>query len=145
MGRDYLKIAGGLNFLVALLHVVIIFGGADWYRFFGAGEQMALMAEAGDIQPALITLFIAFVLAIWGVYAWSGSGVIPKLPFLKTILCLISGVYLLRGVAGLFAAYSSDNPLAAQNSSIFWLISSVICLIFALVHMLGLIHKWRSL
>jgi len=145
MEIDYLKIAGGMNFLIALVHIAIIFGGPDWYRFFGAGEQMALMAEAGNIQSTLITLFIACVLATWSAYAWSGAGVLPRLPLVKVCLCLITCVYLLRGTAGLIAPLFPDNLFVSQNTASFWVTSSLICLVFGWVHVLGLIQKWRLL
>lgn len=44
--------------LAALAHIGCIIFGADWYRFFGAGEQMAQMAEAGDWYPAVVTSVI---------------------------------------------------------------------------------------
>ena len=34
--------------IAALAHLGCIIFGGDWYRFFGAGEQMARMAEAGN-------------------------------------------------------------------------------------------------
>ena len=51
-------IAGVLSLLVAILHIAIVFAGAEWYRFFGAGEQMAKMAEQGSLIPAIVTLAI---------------------------------------------------------------------------------------
>lgn len=42
-----LAFGGSLTLLAAVLHVFIIVGGADWYRFFGAGEAMAQMSEQG--------------------------------------------------------------------------------------------------
>lgn len=37
--RDKWLIAGGLlSAAAALLHIAVIVGGPDWYRFFGAGE-----------------------------------------------------------------------------------------------------------
>ena len=92
-------IAGGtLSAIAALLHVAIIFGGPDWYRFFGAGEGMARAAERGSAQPAIITLGIAAVLAVWSAYGFSGAGVIRRLPLLRTALVAISAVYLARGL-----------------------------------------------
>jgi len=38
----WLIVAAALSGLAALLHVAIVFGGGPWYRFFGAGERMAL-------------------------------------------------------------------------------------------------------
>ena len=59
-----------------MLHLAIIAGGPDWYRFFGAGEGMARMAERGMLKPALITLGIAAILAVWAAYAFAGAGLI---------------------------------------------------------------------
>ncbi len=87
-----LVIAGCLSIFAALLHISCIFGGPDWYLFFGAGEKMAKMAAAGDIYPTIVTLIIAAVLSVWGLYAFSGAGLIVKLPFLKTCLVLITAV-----------------------------------------------------
>ncbi len=144
MNLDYLKGAGALSYLASLMHLAIIIGGPAWYRFFGAGEHMAVMAENGMHQPVFITLFISFVLAIWGTYAWSGAGVFPKLPLQKTALILITLVYLLRGVFGLLAPSLSSHPMVTQNSPSFWIWSSIICLVFGLVHLKGIADKWLS-
>jgi hypothetical protein len=90
--------AGLLSAAAALLHLAIIVGGPDWYRFFGAGEGMARMAEQGSARPTLITLGIAAVLAIWAAYAFAGAGLLPRLPLLRTALVAITAVYLLRGL-----------------------------------------------
>jgi len=45
-----LKIAGCLSLLASLAHLAIIVGGPSWYRFFGAGEQLATMAEQGLLR-----------------------------------------------------------------------------------------------
>ena len=138
----YLQIAGSLSLLASLIHLVIIIGGPSWYRFFGAGENMAKMAEQGLLQPTLITLAIAIVLAIWGAYAWSAAGIFPKFPFLKTVLILITLVYMLRGVLGLVVPFISKHPQLVQNSLNFWIWSSIVCLIFGCVHLKGVIDKW---
>ncbi len=139
---DYLKVAGTLTFLASAVHIAIIIGGGEWYRFFGAGEAMATMAEQGLLRPTLITLCVSCVLAIWGVYAWSAAGLFPELPLLKPVMCLITFVYLSRGVLGLLAPYISNHPQIIQNSPSFWLWSSLICLAFGLVHLKGVIDKW---
>jgi len=102
MNVDYLKFAGTLSFIASALHIAIIIGGPSWYRFFGAGESMASMAER-----VLITL-----------------------------------VYLLRGACGLIAPFISNHPAITQNSTSFWVWSSIICLFIGLVHLKGVIAKW---
>lgn len=142
--NNQLVIAGSLSFLASLLHVACIFGGADWYLFFGAGERMAQLASVGDPYPTIVTLVIASILAGWGLYAWSGAGIIFKLPLLKTILVLITAVYLIRGVAGLFAPFVTSDPVVRQNSITFWLVSSVICCIYGTYYLLGTKKLWRQ-
>ncbi len=144
MQLEWLYIAGLLNFAIAILHVAIIIGGPKWYRFFGAGERMASLAEKKSVLPALITLSIAIILAIWGMYAWSVAGILPDLPFPKYILAAITIVYFLRGFGGLVLPFLSDHPYVRQNSIGFWIFSSIICLIFAIVHLLGLMSGWSN-
>jgi putative oxidoreductase len=50
-----LLIAGICSLAVAILHIAIIIGGPEWYRFFGAGEEMALMSESGSFYPTMLT------------------------------------------------------------------------------------------
>ncbi|AZQ84726.1 hypothetical protein EKO29_12390 [Colwellia sp. Arc7-635] len=135
-----LIIAGLLSTVAAILHLGCIYFGASWYRFLGAGEQMAIMAEQGRIQATVITLSITFVLAVWALYAFSAAGAISQLPFARIILVIISAIYLLRGIAGFFLV---SNPLG--RTAEFWLWSSSICLIVALVHIIGLKQVWALL
>jgi hypothetical protein len=139
--RNYFLIAAAsLNALAALLHLACIAFGATWYRFFGAGERMAQMASAGSWYPTIVTTFIAAVLATWALYALAGAGMIPRLPFTRAILCAITAVYLLRGMAIL--------PIAALHpgrSPAFWWWSSAICLAIGLVHLVGLRQAWGRL
>ncbi|QYX66396.1 hypothetical protein K2227_08775 [Shewanella putrefaciens] len=136
----FLIIAGALSAVVAILHIGCIYFGAPWYRFFGAGEQMALLAERGSIQPTLITSGIVLVLSIWSIYAFSAAGVIVRLPFLRLALILITFIYLLRGVAGFFLV---SSPMG--RSPEFWMWSSLICLSFGIIHFIGLKQQWSNL
>jgi putative oxidoreductase len=58
-------VAATLDFGAALLHLAIIVGGPSWYRFFGAGEQMAAMAARGHPWPAIVTACIAAGDPLW--------------------------------------------------------------------------------
>lgn len=142
MARDVnrmLVLAAALSALASLLHVGVIGGGADWYRFFGAGERMARLAEAGSLRPAVITLGIAAVLATWAAYAASGARLLRPLPLLRAALVAITVVYLLRGLALVPAA------LMPALRTPFNLWSSAICLAIGMVHALGLRQAWKRL
>jgi len=137
--RNAYLIAGALlSALAAALHVGCIVFGAPWYRFFGAGERMAQMAIAGNWYPTVVTAAIALVLAIWSLYALSGAGVIRALPLLRPALCVITAIYLLRGLVIV--------PLAVLGKGTpFWWWSSMICLLIGSVHLAGLSQVWARL
>ena len=126
--------------LASLLHVAVPFGGAPWYRFFGAGERMARMAEAGHWYPTVVTLGIAFVLFVWAMFALAGAGLIAKPPFAKPVLGLVTAVYLLRGLV-IVPALAFAVPPATP----FWIWSSAICLGYGIVHLVGVIQAWDRL
>lgn len=135
-----LVLGGLLSVAASLLHIACIIGGPDWYRFFGAGEGMAAMAERGLAAPTLITLGIAAVLAIWAAYAFSGAGLLPRLPLLRTGLVVISAVYLLRGLA-LIPALAVNG--GAVQPFVLW--SSLIVLVYGLAYAVGTWRAWPGL
>lgn len=140
MPNRFLIVGAALSALAALLHVACVYFGAPWYRFLGAGEEMARMAEAGSWTPGIITASIAAVLGIWALYALSGAGAIRRLPLLRTALCIITGIYLLRGIAVLPVALLQPH----QATAFLWW-SSAICLGFGVVHLIGLRQRWTAM
>ncbi|BBM02976.1 hypothetical protein [Microbulbifer sp. GL-2] len=137
---NLLKIAGILTVLIALIHIGCIVFGGDWYRFLGAGEQMAQLAERGDLYPTIVTSIISAVLLLWAIYAFSGAGLIVKLPLLRLGLALISAVLLIRALGFYFIM-----PAFPDNSLTFWFLSSGICLLLGLTYTLGLKQRWHSI
>jgi hypothetical protein len=141
MTTNYFLIAGsGLSAIAALLHIGIIIKGARWYRLFGAGEQFAQAAEQGKAWPHAITLVIALVLFSWAAYALSGAGLLPMLPLLKPALYAITAIYLLRGLA-LFPAYL----FARSKVTPFILWSSIVCMLYGVVHLIGVVNLGKPL
>lgn len=134
-----LLILGAMGSLaVSLLHFWIAWRGAPAYRFFGAGEEMAKAAEKGSPAPALVTLGIALVFAVFGWYALGATGFAPTLPFQTAVLWGIGGIYTLRGLVVLLevAWLRQGKPVAAQNP---WF--SLASLAIGLVHLLGMMQE----
>lgn len=139
-GSRCLIAGAALSLAAALLHVAVIAGGPDWYRFFGAGNDIARAAERGSIMPAILTSGIAFVLLLWALYALSGAGRLPRLPLLRTGLVVITAIYLARGLLLVPVVLSVPYPEGAFD---YW--SSAIVLVYGLVHAIGTARAWRSL
>jgi hypothetical protein len=136
----FLVIGALLSASAAVLHLLMIVGGPDWYRFFGAGERFAVAAANGQYYPALVTIGIATVLGVWSVYALAGAGVIHSLPLLRTVLIGITTIYMVRGIAFAPAVLAAGGQI---TPFILW--SSVICLGLGIVHLVGLIQRWPTL
>lgn len=140
----YWFILGGVfSIAIAILHLAIIFGGAPAYRYFGAGEEMAQMASSGSVLPALVTFFIAVIFAIWGLYAFSGAGLIRRLPLLPVGLVVISSIYTLRGIGvipQIVWVVNSPKSVSPQG-----LIFSLASLLVGIVYFVGTIATWRTL
>lgn len=101
---------------------------------------MAQQAEMGMSEPILVTLFISFILAVWALYAFSGAGLIPKLPLMKPVLIAICIVFFLRGLLGVPMVIMMDHPYLneLQAKMTFMVISSIICLGFGYLYLKGI-------
>jgi hypothetical protein len=144
MRRDHvLLVAGWLSVAIAVLHLVIIFVGPPAYRYFGAGEEMAVQAEAGSIVPAAMTLLIAGVFAVFSLYAFAGAGRLRRPPLLRTGLAVIAAIYTLRGLALLpeLAGYVQGSETVMPRELVF----SAVSLTVGLLYLLGTAFLWPSL
>lgn len=129
---DFLLVAcGTLNVLIALLHVVVIWYGAPAYRYFGAGEKMATLAEQGSPVPAAVTWAITFAFLGFAAVVFAQVGWID-LPHAHYGVLAIASIYTLRGVMVL--------PLLLMPAPVsrFDLISSLISLAVGLLHFAAL-------
>ena len=91
--KQMLLLSGVLSFAFALFQVIISFS-PSLSLYFGAPENLV----TNDFALILISFIVAGFLSIFGLYAISGAGYIRTLPWLKQMLVVISGIYILRGL-----------------------------------------------
>ncbi len=94
-----LKIGGYSNILIAIGHLVGLFWADKMFEVTGIGKEMTELAQTHSSLPYLLTIFVAIVFFIFGLYELSADNKFRKLPFLKTVVFLIAGIYLLRGLS----------------------------------------------
>jgi len=135
-----LLVGAVLSLIAAFLHFACIFWGANGFRFLGAGKPIISMSAAGHWYPPFIAFVVGTVLAIWALYALSGAGVIFPLPYMRLALLAITAVYLLRALA-----FPLLKPAFPDNSTAFWLVTSAVCLVIGLTHLVGLIQVWQRI
>jgi hypothetical protein len=88
-----------------------------------------------------MTLAIATMVAIWAAYAFAGARLIRRLPLMRTALVAISAIYLARGLL-IFSPSSFNRPDLSPEFK-FW--SSLIVLVYGIVHAVGTWRAWASL
>lgn len=139
--KSGLVLSGCAALAGALLHVAIVFGGPAWFRFFGAPEGIIRMAAAGHWYPTAVCLAISAVLALCAAYAFSGAGLIRRLPFLPLALALMGTVLCLRGVAFVPLMLLAPGPMASITSSTgvdaFLVVTSGLCLAVGVSYLSG--------
>lgn len=97
-GQIWLIVGAVVSLAVAILHIVIVFIGPSAYSFFG-GTRLARLAAGGSSSPAMMTLTLAAVHFVFGIYGLSGAGILRRLPFLSIGLFIIGGLYTFRGLS----------------------------------------------
>jgi hypothetical protein len=101
---------------------------------------MARAAERGSLTPAAITVGIAIILAIWSAYAFSGAGLILRLPLIRTGLVTIAAIYLARGLLLFPTLFLKPELIDA-----FTVWSSLIVLAYGVTYAVGTWRAWAFL
>lgn len=138
--NTFLIVGAAFSQMAAVLHFSCMFWGANGFRLLGAGEPIVSLAAAGHWYPRLVAFAIGVLLSAWALYALSGARVIAPLPYARAVLTGITAIYLIRALA-----FPLIKPAFPGNSAAFWLISSSICLVIGLVHLIGLVQVWPQL
>ena len=139
--KRYLHLVGIAAAAGAALHIAILFGGPDLYAFFGAPAGLVEMARSGNVRAPISCLVIASFLALLAAYAFSGAGVIRRLPFLRLGLGSIAAVLILRGA--LFIPLIAWRPGAlsgvcdCRSVDAFIIVTSALCLAMGVGYALG--------
>lgn len=138
--NTFLIVGAAFSQMAAVLHFSCMFWGANGFRLLGAGEPIVSLAAAGHWYPRLVAFALGVLLSAWALYALSGARVIAPLPYARAVLTGITAIYLIRALA-----FPLIKPAFPGNSAAFWLISSSICLVIGLVHLIGLVQEWSQL
>ena len=132
-----LKLGGYINIVIAIGHIVGLFWADKMFEITGIGKEMTELSQAHSSLPYLLTVFVTIIFFIFGLYGLSADNRFRKLPFLKPVIFLIAGIYLLRGLGELIA----DN-LQGTNSTK-ETIYSLFALTIGLLFLIGGLKKWR--
>ena len=137
--NQYLIAGGVMSALISLLHIILAVY-PSLYRYIGP-DQSALteMAEQGSSITTIVSVVLAFLFAIWAIYAFSGSGLIRPLPLLRFALVAICVIYILRALFLL----SEINMVLNQGYPFRFIVFSTISLVAGLLYLFGILRRNR--
>ena len=139
--EQILLLASLLSFSIALFQAIIGFS-PSLSLYFGAPETLV----TNNNLLIIVCFLVAGILTVFGFYALSGSGRIRPLPWLKQVLALISGIYILRGLLVvpeflvLIGVFHIFIPITPQ-----FIIFSLGSILIGLIYLTGTIGGWNKL
>jgi hypothetical protein len=133
-----LKLGGYLNVLIAIGHIIGLIWADKMFEVTGITKEMAELAQISYLLPYFLTIGVAIVFFIFGLYGLSADNKFRRMPFLKPIIFIIAGIYLFRG----FGELAFD--LEKQDASPFLeTLYSLIAIIIGLLFLIGGLRKWK--
>jgi hypothetical protein len=101
MGKlnKFLLAGGIISVLISIFHAILALK-PQLYQFVAPDQNSPLsqMAEQGSTITTIASLALVALFAAWAVVAFSGAGLIHRLPLLNPGLLIIAAIYLLRGL-----------------------------------------------
>jgi hypothetical protein len=106
------------------------------YRYISAGLESDLgrMAEQGSTPTTIATVALAVIFAVWAIYAFSGAGLIVRLPLMRAALIAICVIYILRALA----MPTEIKMVMNQGYPFRFVVFSAISLLAGLLYLIGL-------
>jgi hypothetical protein len=134
-----LKLGGYINILIAAGHIVGLIWADKMFEVTGIGAKMMEHAQIHSSLPYVLTIFVAIAFFIFGLYGLSADNKFRRLPFLKPVIFIIAGIYLLRGFGGIIVFKMQEISSMAQT------MYSLIAVAIGLLFLIGGIKKWKLL
>lgn len=132
-----LRLGGYINILIGVFHIVGLFWAEAMFEATGSSKEMKELTAIHTSLPYLITIFVAIVFIIFGLYGLSADKKFKKLPFLKPVIFIIAGIYILRGLGELI------SDILTKTNTLDKTLFSLIALIIGLLFLIGGIKKWK--
>lgn len=135
-----LSIAGYINLLIALGHIVGLLWADQMFEITGISKEMKELSLLHYSLPYLLTIFVALFFFIFGLYGISADNKFRKLPFQKTVIYMIAGIYIFRGLGELY--FNLEKP---STNSFIETSYSLVAIIIGLLFLIGGLKKWKLL
>lgn len=132
-----LKIGGYINIVIAIAHIIGLFWAEQMFEKTGIGEGMKELAQIHFSIPFLLTVFVAILFFIFGIYGVLADNKTKKLPFSKFGIFTIAFIYLFRAIGEQLYNILKGTTTTSET------IQSIVALIIGLLFLFGGLKKWK--
>jgi len=129
--------AGVIASLSALWHLLCILGGPSWFVFARAPQSIIDSAQQGTLLAPVGTIIVAGLMFACTVFSFSATGLIRKIPLLKSALITISLLCILRGLIAI------PFLVTSAGLDIWQIIASSVWLYVGICFMSGSIEQYK--
>lgn len=133
-----LKLGGYFNILIAVGHIIGLFWADKMFEVTGSGNEMNELSLIHSSLPYLLTIFVAVAFFIFGLYGLSAANKFRQLPFLKPVIFIIAGIYLIRGIGELIFDLEKQ-----KTSHLLEVTYSLVAIFIGLLFLIGGLKKWN--
>lgn len=109
------------------------------FQIYGINKEMDMLAQLHPSLPYIITIVVALVFFVFGLYALSADGRIRKLPLLKLAVFGIAAAFLLRSVLGIIEMVFTDTSVSLE------LTNTLGAFFIGFLYLWGGIKKWNNI
>ncbi|HRH76431.1 MAG TPA: hypothetical protein PK129_03705 [Cellvibrionaceae bacterium] len=136
--NKFLMVGGLIAGLAAIWHLLMIIGGPSWYAFARAPRYIVESAREGTFVAPAGAVAIALLMLTCAAYAFSGAGLIRKIPLLNLALPTISFICLVRGL------YFSPVFFSPKVLGVWHLVASSVWFVVGICFLLGTFSQLGS-
>lgn len=135
--HNYPLLAGGyFSLAFSIFQISAIWWTPGVIRYFGGPANLSVQRP---LTYAVLCIVVGLIVAVFGIYALSGGGMIRRLPLLRTLLAIATAIYILRGLLLI-----PQVPLVLKHPELVrFLIFSVIALVVGFVLLVGTVQTWK--
>lgn len=133
-------VGAGIALFGALIHWVAPLLGPDWYAFLTAPQWVIDSARNRTLTAPVGAAVIGCLMFACALYAFSGAGLIRRLPLARTGLTIIFSICLLRGILVVPLMVRAPNML-----STFDIVGSMLWFIAGVAFLVGTTKNWSRL
>lgn len=129
--------AGIIAFASAVWHLLCIWGGPSWFIFARAPQSIIDSSVQGTLLAPIGTIIVASLMFACTLFAFSGVGIIQKVPLLKSALITIATLCILRGLIAI-PTFTTVNGL-----DVWQIVASTVWFYVGICFLAGSIEQYK--